>query len=125
METITLIFVLLIAFQAKHFVADYLLQNSYMLGKFKEYGWEMPLLAHVGVHIALTALIGILCGVSPAMILAACLVDFTVHFAVDRWKVLLSKTYTTQDAQFWHLLGADQMLHHLTHYGIIAIFVFL
>ena len=30
------IFVLLFAFQMKHFLADYPLQNVYMLGKFKE-----------------------------------------------------------------------------------------
>lgn len=125
METISLIFILLIAFQAKHFVADYILQNKYMLGKFKDTGWEAPLMAHVGVHVAFTALIGILCGVAPLMVFAACLIDFAVHFAVDRWKVLLSKPYTTQDAPFWYWLGADQMMHHLTHYGIIAIFVFL
>ena len=30
------IFILLVIFQFKHFIADYLLQNNYMLGKFKD-----------------------------------------------------------------------------------------
>lgn len=40
------LFILLILFQIKHFVADYLLQGEYMLGKFKP-GWSFlkPLLS--------------------------------------------------------------------------------
>ena len=125
MNTMLMVFILLIAFQAKHFICDYLLQNEYMLGKFKEVGWEYQLLAHVGVHVVATILIGAAFGAAPVMIIAAALLDFAVHFAVDRWKVLLSKPYTPKDAPFWYLLGADQALHHLTHYAIIALFVFL
>ncbi len=45
------IFILLCIFQIKFFICDYVLQNKYMLGKFKS-GWDFapPLLAHAGVH---------------------------------------------------------------------------
>lgn len=54
-----IVFALLIAFQVKHFLADYPLQNRYMLGKFKD-GWAFfwPLMAHAAVHGFGTFLIG-------------------------------------------------------------------
>jgi hypothetical protein len=55
--TITTIFLLLLLFQFKHFIADYPLQGEYMLGKFKDKGWMLPLFAHVGVHGAFTFII--------------------------------------------------------------------
>jgi len=52
------VFLLLIIYQVKHFLADYPLQGKYMLGKFKGgTAWIMPLLAHVGVHAAFTFVI--------------------------------------------------------------------
>lgn len=45
------IFSLLVVYQIKHFLADYPLQGSYMLGKFKGgLGWILPLAAHTLVH---------------------------------------------------------------------------
>ena len=78
------IFFLLIAFQVKHFVADYPLQGVYMLGKFKDKGWVKPLLSHVAVHGFFTALI---CAfVNFKMIIPMILSDMTIHFIMDRIK---------------------------------------
>lgn len=100
MSTIGLIFALLVAFQLKHWLADFpLQQNQYMLGKFKPgWGFFFPLLAHVSVHFVFTVLIA-------TQVIAACghgyahewhqmipvawgiaLVDATVHFFMDRIK---------------------------------------
>ncbi len=49
--------VLLVVFQLKHFMADYPLQNEYMLGKFKAKGWFAPLALHAGVHSLFTCVI--------------------------------------------------------------------
>ena len=117
MEAIDLL-ILIIIFQFKHFIADYLLQGKYMLGKFKESGWELPLLAHSAVHMVLTFLI-VVCylPLSYAVLLAS--VDMTIHFGIDRVKVILSRGYNSgTDKEFWWFLGADQMAHHLTHYAI-------
>lgn len=115
------IFVLLIAFQIKHFVADYPLQGRYMLGKFKETGWILPLASHAAVHALFTFLIAAWFGVGTAILLA--LIDFSIHFIVDRAKVSFSKGVTPQQPKFWHLLGLDQMAHHLTHYAIILVLI--
>lgn len=116
-----MIFELLILFQLKHFIADYPLQGKYMLGKFK-YGLAFvgPLSAHCLVHAALTAAICLYFAPHFALSLAA--LDFAVHFIVDRIKAspALLGRFRYHQRQFWWALGADQMLHHLTHYFIIA-----
>ena len=97
MDTVFAIFLLLCVYQLKHFLADYLLQGKYMLGKFKP-GWDFlgPLTAHVGVHGLMT--FGI-CGVfwlffaqgmlfdDQALYAAGvALLDVSVHFVMDRIK---------------------------------------
>jgi len=84
MEVASFIFALLIFFQIKHFLADYPLQNSFMLGKFKP-GWDfvLPLVAHAGVHAVFT--FGLCLFVAPHLWWLA-LVDFVVHFIMDRVK---------------------------------------
>lgn len=79
------IFLLLVIYQLKHFVADYLLQGKYMLGKFKGgTEWVGPMLAHVGVHGSFTLLIAAAFGCHYAPWLA--LLDMVAHFAMDRIK---------------------------------------
>lgn len=135
MSTLSVVFVLLLAFQAKHFLADYPLQRRWMLGKFKDdWGFLLPLLAHVSVHALGTFLIACWFGVGKALGLA--LFDAVVHFAMDRikaskkylgrFKSLTAETAPSATPQqwrhndyFWWSLGLDQMVHHLTHYAII------
>lgn len=81
-----MIFILLIIFQLKHFIADYPLQNSYMLRKFlpgKEF--ILPLSAHCAVHASLTFGISLFF-VSPASSLGLAFLDFILHFIMDRVK---------------------------------------
>ncbi len=91
------IFLLLVTFQFKHILADYLLQTPYMLQKFKASGWTAPLSAHAGVHAGATAIItgvflaltGVAAPLSALSIGAALMLasfDFAVHFTMDRIK---------------------------------------
>ncbi len=96
MNIVVPLFVLLVVYQLKHFLADYILQGEYMLGKFKP-GWAflMPLLAHVAVHshftfwIAFASLAGFM-GIDfwTALNWATWigLLDGFVHFYMDRLK---------------------------------------
>lgn len=121
------IFVLLVAFQIKHFLADYIYQNAYMLGKFKEKGWVLPLLSHVSFHGAFTIAIAAFYVANWWIVLGLALFDMTIHFIMDRIKAspkMLGRFNTTQK-EFWWSLGLDQMVHHLTHYAIIAFIVLL
>ena len=127
------IFTLLVLFQLKHFVCDYPLQTQYMLGKMQATGWIQPLAAHAAVHAIGTFIITIIVfnpayyldAVTLAVILA--IVDFIVHFMVDRIKASpnLGGRFNPTQPYFWWALGADQMAHHLTHYLFIAIIVLI
>lgn len=144
-----LVFILLIVYQLKHFLADYPLQTPYMLGKFKEHPhYILPLLCHVAVHGMFTFIIVAM--VRPNYAPAMALLDMVVHFVMDRVKAspellgrytALSKDeyksiiriYNTDSSiyperikkklqsnvYFWWALGLDQGVHHLTHYAII------
>lgn len=116
-------FLLLILFQVKHFIADYPLQNKYMLGKFKA-DWEFftPLLFHSWVHAVLT--LGITLSFTGDTVLAVKMyfLDMVIHFLMDRIKAgpkYLGRFKDMYDRKFWWSLGLDQMVHHLTHYLII------
>ena len=142
------VFILLIIYQVKHLVADYPLQNRYMLGKFKSSGWVLPLSTHCLVHAVFTLVItyvyicsGPITEDRVYLIWQLPLLDFTLHFIMDRVKAspsLLgrfkalskdqmlagpSKKALRSNTLFWYSLGLDQMVHHLTHYLIIYILV--
>lgn len=97
MTTIWYIFKLLAIFQLKHFLADYPLQNEYMLGKFKsDWGFFKPLLAHCSVHAGFTFIIVLVANGEQKDVfwvaLGLALIDGTIHFFMDRikagWKYL-------------------------------------
>ena len=124
---------LLVAFQFKHFICDFPLQNQYMLGKMNLTGWKLPLVAHAGVHALGTFLITCLlfkpAYYMDAVILGAILgtADFIIHFVVDRIKASpnLGGRFNPTQPYFWWALGADQMTHHLTHYLFIFVIVMI
>lgn len=113
---------LLVLFQLKHLLADYFLQNRYMLGKFKRKGWVLPLLCHCYIHAAFTTLISVqYVGVDLPHAFGLGGVDIFAHFIMDRIKAspdLLGR-FKPDQARYWWILGVDQMVHHLTHYLII------
>jgi len=118
-------FALLICFQVKHFLCDYPLQTQFMLNKAKPDHWRYPLSLHAGVHALFTLAILIAFEGIIALVFYLAVIDFMVHFTVDRLKVNYSRGIPPSEPQFWYLLGLDQLAHHLTHYGIIAVMLFL
>jgi E3 ubiquitin-protein ligase DOA10 len=105
---------------AKHIIADFMLQNSWMaIGKDQKKGWALPLLAHCLVHLA-TALLLIVV-VSPRFWFVA-FIDFFIHILVDRAKGICASSFgvTLESGHpwFWTLIGVDQALHHLTGFGL-------
>ena len=140
---IELIFGLLVIFQFKHLIADYFLQNDYMLGKFKR-GWEFfwPLTTHCSVHAFYTLLISAAAlksmGKDQSPCLSFAMIDFCSHFIMDRlkagpnylgrYKYLCQHDLKHRESMtaerwrgkywnnkfFWWSLGVDQMVHHLT-----------
>ncbi|ARB05978.1 hypothetical protein fHeYen901_205 [Yersinia phage fHe-Yen9-01] len=116
-----MIFILLIAFQIKHFLCDYPLQNEYMLKKINTSKWVLPLMSHALIHALGTFIIAIFFGFPIALLVAA--IDFICHFVIDRIKANSSRKTSISESKFWSYLGLDQAAHHLTHYTIIAILI--
>ena len=85
---ITTYFFLNLLFGFKMFIADFLLQNEYMLGKFKEKGWVIPLASHCLVHATFTiAILSVFCDWLPGyLIVGLSVFDFIIHFIMDRIK---------------------------------------
>lgn len=128
----TEIFILLVVFQIKHYLADYPLQFSYMYTwKGMPTHWIAPLRDHAAVHAAMTLFItGVyIASKTPdmstreafAIIFAVSFFDGISHFIIDRWKATRGVGPDTEI--FWYYLGIDQMLHHLV--GIVIIYILI
>lgn len=113
------IFSLLALFGIKHFIADFLMQYSYMIRDKGIYGAEGGI-HHALTHASWTFLILVPFIHSPSDLLILPLFDFVAHYHIDYFKQQLNKGLTTADRMFWVWLGADQALHYLTYVGIIS-----
>lgn len=102
---------------AKHVVADFLLQNAWMArGKDAREGWLLPLTVHCLIHGVIATIIFSL--LAPQFWFLG-LVDFALHFVIDRSKGLCVNYYKVgpDRSGFWWLIGIDQALHHLTDFA--------
>jgi hypothetical protein len=122
--TIFLLFFLLVLFQIKHYLADYPLQTDYMLRKFRQDGWVLPLLCHALIHGGFTLIIASAFA-APMVAISLAVFDTTIHFIMDRIKASpqIFGKYQPDEKPYWLALGLDQMVHHLTHYAIIFVII--
>lgn len=124
-DQIKLTFVLLVVFHIKHFLADFPLQFNFML-KYKvspAWNFVIPLSLHCLIHSGFTLMICLI--VDPSYWWLA-IVDFGVHFTMDRLKAgprYLGRFNDPNKSSFWISLGFDQMIHHLTDILVIYILV--
>jgi hypothetical protein len=110
--------VLIAIFSVKHFLADFVLQTGWIaIGKDCRNDWARPLAVHAAIHAGLALVIVLI--VAPRLWWLA-LVDFVVHFAIDRGKSISGRWggWTPQDARYWWLFGFDQLLHQFTNIGL-------
>ncbi len=107
---------LLIFFQIKHFIADFVLQNVWMLQKSRaDWDFVPPLAIHCGVHAGMS--LAVILYLNPMFWWLAVL-DFLVHFTMDRIKAgprYLGRYHDVRSKAFWVTFGIDQMVHHMTH----------
>lgn len=124
-DTVNFIFLLMIVFQVKHFVADFILQHNYMLKKIRpQWDFILPLTLHCLVHGVMTLLI---CLVFRPDLWWLSAVDFFTHFFLDRLRSgprYLGRYNDVHKKSFWVILGLDQMLHQLTHIYLVWAMVF-
>jgi hypothetical protein len=124
-DPLRLTFVLLVIFHVKHFLADFPLQFNFMLKYKVSPNWQflIPLSLHCLTHSSFTLLICLV--IDPSYWWLA-IVDFGVHFVMDRLKAgprYLGRFNDPSKSSFWISLGFDQMVHHLTDILVIWILV--
>ncbi len=119
-QEVQTIFTLVVIYQFKHFLADYLFQHNYMLKKIRpDWDFIWPLALHCTVHAVFT--LSICLFYRPELWWLAFL-DFGIHFITDRFRsgpTYLGRFNDINQSIFWWILGFDQMIHHLTHLLII------
>lgn len=120
---VTQVLVLVALFQVKHLVADFLLQSQYIIQNRRIYGHPAGIL-HVAYHLAASAICLWLVGCDIPTALTLLIAEALIHYHVDWAKdnIVTAKSLTPTDNAFWHLLGFDQLLHHLTYLGMTAYF---
>jgi hypothetical protein len=112
----TYVLLLLVGFQIKHFVADYLLQARWMIaGKlsFSKAGGYV----HVGIHALGSAGVLVLADVPLAVSAPLVLAEAVVHYLIDYGKAMWSRTRPADvtSASYWAAHGADQLMHQITY----------
>lgn len=120
----SIVLVALSLFAAKHFVADFVLQTGWMVRGKGHYGHPGGLV-HAGIHMLCSLPVLAVMGLAPVAILLLVLAEGVVHYHIDWGKEGLTRSLGTgpQNRLFWLLLGVDQLLHHLTYIGMIAVAV--
>jgi Protein of unknown function (DUF3307) len=121
---LALVFVGLAIFQLKHFVCDYLLQTSFQYINKGTYGHPGGIL-HAGIH-AVGSLPAILIFTPSLGVIAAIVIgEGIVHYHIDWLKQNIDQrmNWTPEDASYWHIFGADQLLHQLTYVVILGVLV--
>jgi hypothetical protein len=120
MQMMVLTIAMLICFQVKHFVGDYMLQPGWMRsgkGDMRRAGGY----AHAGIHAfgSLPALM--IAGLDAPQLAALLAAEFALHYAIDFSKASLSsRSLAGPDTQaYWTLHGADQLMHQMTYAGLI------
>jgi hypothetical protein len=119
MHMVTVTIAMLLVFQVKHYVADYLLQPGWVIrgkGDFRRPGGYV----HAGVHALGSLPAFFIAGLGIAEIAAFALAEFVIHFAIDHTKALLSRNSKSgpNTRAYWAMHGADQLMHQLTYVGL-------
>ncbi|WP_243403566.1 DUF3307 domain-containing protein [Shimia abyssi] len=104
------------AFQIKHLVADFFLQNAKMIMGRERY-WHMGRAQHAGIHVIFSILVLFVFGTSASLIFWIALIEFIVHFHIDWAKARISVDMNLSPDQpmYWYAMGTDQALHQLTY----------
>lgn len=120
MDPITTILLLIVAFQFKHLIADFFLQNAKMIMGREKY-WHMGRAQHAGIHTILSLLVLVVFGTAPMTLFWLLLAEFIVHSHIDWAKAKYScgRQLDPTQRMYWIAMGTDQALHQLTYVAMV------
>jgi Protein of unknown function (DUF3307) len=118
------VLMMLIALQAKHFIADGPLQTRAMVEAKGVFGKPLGLL-HAMLHGIGTGIVFLAFGFPVGVVMAVAGADACVHYVIDFGKeqTVRRAGWTTAHAYFWWALSADQTLHQMTYVTLVWLFV--
>ncbi len=121
-HALALVFWGLVIFQVKHFICDYLLQTTYQFSNKGTYGHPGGIL-HAGIHAIGSVPAILIFTVSLPIIVVIVICEFIVHYHIDWLKQTVDSrmNWTPEEAPYWYIFGADQLLHQLTYVIILAV----
>lgn len=105
----------------KHFILDFLWQPKWMWANKGTFGHPGGIF-HAGVHALGSMAILLYFQVEPFTAFLIFLAEFVLHYLIDWSKMNINKKMgwgANTHEQFWQLLGADQLAHHLTYAGMV------
>ena len=113
-------FGLLIGLELKHFIADYLMQPSWILGG-KGDVMKLGGYVHAGIHGVFSVVLLLIFSTPLWLVGALFVVECVIHYVLDFAKIHYSRGVDIErDAgRYWALHGLDQLFHHLTYAGMI------
>ncbi len=112
----------LLAFEAKHFVCDFVLQTEWQVRTKGIYGHPGGFV-HAGLHAILSIPAMLVWAPSAALMGALMLGEFLIHYHMDWSKEHIGrrKGLRVDMGAYWTLFGLDQFVHQLTYILMLAI----
>ena len=109
-----------VLFQVKHFVADYLLQSTYVVANKGRCGHPGGIL-HAAIHMLASVPVLLALAVPLPGLIVTILCEGVVHYHLDWAKDRLQKRLglTVTQRAYWGLFGADQLLHQFTYVAML------
>ena len=121
--TVTVVLISLTLFQVKHYLADYHWQTAWMIESKSRYGHPGGL-AHALLHstLSIPALV-IAYGGWSTLVGLLLIAEFLIHYHIDWFKVYLGvrREISSEDRDFWRLVGLDQMAHQFTYICMLMV----
>ena len=105
-----------VGLEIKHYVADYLGQNDWILrgkGSLRAGGGYV----HAAGHVLGSAIVLAMAQVPLGALAMVLLAEFVIHYAMDFTKANVGRSVSSasQPRLYWAMHGFDQLLHHLTY----------
>jgi hypothetical protein len=122
-ERRTLILLLLLILNIKHFIYDFLWQPPFMWQNKGTYGHIGGIL-HAAMHSIVTGAILAGFGFAAWPVYGIMILEFVIHYHMDWFKMWYNKRKgwgATTHPEFWVLTGFDQLIHALTYLLIAAL----
>jgi hypothetical protein len=110
----------MLAFQIKHFICDFVLQNQFQVRNKGIYGHPGGFI-HAGLHAIGSAPALLILGAPHETIAILLFGEFVIHYHVDWFKARFDRGLTDRDHAYWVIFGLDQLVHQLTYLGMTVL----